>query len=52
MAILRKIAEIGEEVLIKQAELVEDVSDSSMQDLIDDMIATLKDANGVGLAAP
>ena len=52
MTILRKIAEIGEEVLIQKAKRVKNVKDSSIQGLIDDMIATLKDANGVGLAAP
>jgi len=52
MAILRKIAEIGEEVLVKKAKLVKNIKDDSIRELIDDMIATLKDSNGVGLAAP
>lgn len=49
---LLKIARMGHPVLLKPAEPVENVTDQSVQTLIDDMIATMHDAGGVGLAAP
>lgn len=49
---LRKIAAIGHPVLYGRAEAVGDPSSREIQDLIDDMIETLLDARGVGLAAP
>ncbi|MCX6764346.1 MAG: peptide deformylase [Candidatus Nealsonbacteria bacterium] len=52
MVKLLKIAELGEEVLFRKAKPVKDVNDLEIQELIDDMIATLKHDNGVGLAAP
>jgi len=52
MTKLLKIAELGEEVLFQKAKLVKDVKDHEIQELIDEMIATLKHDNGVGLAAP
>ena len=52
MTKLRKIAELGEEVLLKKAEPVENVKDADVQELIDEMIVTLKHDNGVGIAAP
>jgi peptide deformylase len=46
------IAELGEEVLLKRAEPVKDIIAPEIQELIGDMLATLKYVNGVGLAAP
>lgn len=52
MTKLLKIAKLGEEVLLKKAKPVENVKDADIQELIDEMIATLKHDNGVGIAAP
>ena len=51
MAIL-KIARMGHPVLAKRAEPVMDPSDPEIRRLIADMIETMIDANGAGLAAP
>lgn len=52
MAQQRKITELGNPVLRQMAEGVEDISDRETQELIDDMILTAAEANGVGIAAP
>lgn len=51
MAIL-KIANMGHPVLQNVADEVADISDPALAALIGDMIETLEDAGGVGLAAP
>jgi peptide deformylase len=53
MAIL-KIAQMGEPVLRRRAAdvPVEAISSREIQSLIDDMIETMRDADGAGLAAP
>jgi len=53
MAIL-KIATIGNPVLRKVARVVgrEELGSETMQRLIDDLVETMRDANGAGLAAP
>ena len=51
MAIL-KIARMGHPVLLQRAEAVADVHDPALQRLIGDMIETMEDAGGAGLAAP
>ncbi|WP_459675606.1 peptide deformylase [Acidisoma sp. 7E03] len=51
MAIL-KIARMGHPVLLGRAAPVEDPAHPEVQRLIDDMIETMLDAGGVGLAAP
>lgn len=51
LAIL-KIARMGHPVLLGRAEPVADPADPEIQRLIDDMIETMIDAGGVGLAAP
>jgi peptide deformylase len=51
MAIL-KIARMGHPVLIRRAEPVADPSAPEIQRLIADMIETMEDAGGAGLAAP
>ncbi|MCB2210121.1 peptide deformylase [bacterium] len=48
---LRKIVTFPDEVLRKKAEPVT-VFDDKLQVLVDDMIETMRDAPGVGLAAP
>ena len=52
MPILRQIAQLGQPVLRGAKENVSDFSTPSLQALIDDMMATVIDVNGVGLAAP
>ena len=51
---IRKIAQLGEPVLRLQARplAVEELGAPSTQLLIDDMIETMRDADGAGLAAP
>lgn len=51
---IRKIAQLGEPVLRRVARplSVEELKSSAIQTLIDDMIDTMHDADGAGLAAP
>ena len=51
MAKLRQIAQLGNAILRQQASAVEFDSEQT-QAIISDMLATLADSNGVGLAAP
>lgn len=51
MAIL-KIARMGHPVLLQRAQPVAEPGDPAVQRLIDDMIETMEDAGGAGLAAP
>lgn len=51
MAIL-KIARMGHPVLRRRADRVDDPTDPKLAHLVADMIDTLEDAGGVGLAAP
>jgi peptide deformylase len=51
LAIL-KIARMGHPVLLQRATAVQDPAHPDIQRLIDDMIETMLDAGGVGLAAP
>lgn len=48
---MRQIVTYGNDVLRKKAAPVNEI-DQETKDLVADMIATLKDANGLGLAAP
>ena len=52
MAQQREITELGNPVLRQRAESVENISDTEIQELIDDLIATAAGAGGVGIAAP
>ena len=52
MPILRQIALLGHPVLRGVAGKVIDPADPAVQALIDDMLVTALDANGVGIAAP
>src|SRR5882672_933139 len=51
---IRKIAQLGEPVLRRKADLIDprEISSQRIQVLIDDMIETMHDADGAGLAAP
>jgi peptide deformylase len=51
---IRKIAQLGEPVLRRKADLIDarEISSERIQVLIDDMIETMHDADGAGLAAP
>ncbi|MBP5194379.1 MAG: peptide deformylase, partial [Lachnospiraceae bacterium] len=48
---IRKIREIGDEVLNKECRSVEKMTPHTSE-LIDDMFETMYESNGVGLAAP
>lgn len=52
MPILRQIAQLGQPVLRGVGGQVANVADPAVQALIDDMLVTVADANGVGIAAP
>ena len=52
MPILRQIAQVGQPVLRRAAGKVTDPADPALQALIDDMLATVAEADGVGIAAP
>jgi peptide deformylase len=52
MAIIRQIAQLGQPVLREQGRPIEKPADAALQALIDDMLVTVADANGVGIAAP
>jgi peptide deformylase len=49
---LRKIALLGHPILLGKAAPVEDPSAPEVQALVSDMLATMADADGIGLAAP
>lgn len=49
---LLQIAQLGHPVLRRKAEEVKEVKDKAIQKLIDDLIVTMKEADGVGIAAP
>jgi peptide deformylase len=52
MAILRQIAQLGQPVLRIPARPVTDPLAPAVQALIDDLLVTVADADGVGIAAP
>ncbi len=49
---LLQVAHLGDPVLRKKATIVENIRDEKIQQLIDNLIATVLDVNGVGIAAP
>ncbi|BAU06349.1 peptide deformylase [Fischerella major NIES-592] len=51
MALL-PIIQLGNSILRQKATEVEDIQDETIQKLIDDLMATVSEANGVGIAAP
>lgn len=52
MAELLQIIQLGHPLLRTPAQKVENIQDRRIQKLIDDLIATVANANGVGIAAP
>lgn len=52
MAEILEIVELGEPILRQKAEAIDTLKDDRMQTLIDDLLATVKHSNGVGIAAP
>ncbi|AMV40546.1 peptide deformylase [Planctomyces sp. SH-PL62] len=52
MPVLRQIAQLGNPVLRTPAEEVAFPLSEEVRELIDDMLATLREADGVGIAAP
>jgi peptide deformylase len=52
MPILRQIAQLGQPVLRRVAGKIADPADPVVQALIDDMLITVADAEGVGIAGP
>lgn len=52
MATLLQIAQLGQPVLRNRAKEITDVHSPKIQQLIDDLIATVMDVDGVGIAAP
>lgn len=49
---VRQISQLGNPVLRQQAQPIENFRDERIQTLIDELIATVAPANGVGIAAP
>ena len=47
-----QIAQLGNPILRQQAQLVDNLSDQHLQQLIDELITTVVQENGVGIAAP
>jgi peptide deformylase len=52
MPILRQIAQLGHPILRQVAAHIQNPADSAIQSLINDLLVTVADANGVGIAAP
>lgn len=52
MTELAPIIQLGNPTLRQKAEFVENIQDAEIQQIIDDLIATVAQANGVGIAAP
>jgi peptide deformylase len=52
MAELLPIIELGNPILRQPAQPILNVKDATVQNLIDDLLLTVKQANGVGIAAP
>ena len=47
-----EIIQLGNPILRDKAEFVENINDSRIQELVDNVLITVKQANGVGIAAP
>jgi peptide deformylase len=52
MSKIRKISEIGAPILRQQSAAIANITDPQIDNLIVDLIATARAANGVGIAAP
>jgi peptide deformylase len=49
---LLDVIELGNPILRQQAQFVEDVQSERIQTLVENLLVTIKEANGVGIAAP
>ena len=49
---IRPIVQLGNPILRQQAQPISDITSNAIQQLVMDLIATAKDAGGVGIAAP
>lgn len=49
---LLQVAQLGNPILRKRAKSVKNIQDENVRKLIDNLIATVKEVNGVGIAAP
>ncbi|MDO8610368.1 MAG: peptide deformylase [bacterium] len=49
---LLQVIELGHPTIRKKAKKVENIADLKFQELIDDLIATVMEVNGVGISAP
>jgi peptide deformylase len=49
---IRPISKIGSSILRQKSQIVTDCADPQIDNLIEDLIATALEANGVGIAAP
>ncbi len=47
-----QISQLGNPVLRRRSQVVENIQDDHLQQLIDNLISTVQQANGVGIAAP
>lgn len=52
MSTLLQVAQLGSPILREKARPVADITDPKIRQLIDNLIATVMDVNGVGIAAP
>ncbi|MEC4895176.1 MAG: peptide deformylase [Oscillatoria sp. PMC 1051.18] len=52
MTEIKEIAQLGNPILRDRAKLVKNITDKSIQSLIDSLMATAASAHGVGIAAP
>ena len=52
MAEILQISQLGNPVLRRQSQVVENNQDDRIQELIDSLISTVQHAHGVGIAAP
>ncbi|MDF0554840.1 peptide deformylase [Kamptonema sp. UHCC 0994] len=52
MAEILEISQLGNPVLRRQAQTIENIEDEQLQKLIENLIHTAQSANGVGIAAP
>ena len=52
MSEILELAELGNPILRERANEVDDLADAELQKLIDDMLLTVVEVNGVGRAAP
>lgn len=49
---LLQVAQLGHKVLRKKSAIVKDIDNKEIQGLVDDLVATVMDVDGVGIAAP